>query len=114
MPRRVLDVFLSSTAMDLAAHRAAVHDRLSRTGLFYCVYQENFGAQDSGAVEYCREKVQAAELFIGLIGLRRGWEPEGDDAKRSITEMEHDWAKSEPPALHLGGARRFPGTGKPS
>ena len=93
MPRRVLDVFLSSTAMDLAVHRTAVHERLMRTGLFHCVRQEDFGAQDAGAVEFCREKAQAAELFVGLIGLRRGWEPDGDNAKRSITEMEHDWAK---------------------
>ena len=25
--------------------------------------------------------------------MRRGWEPDGDNAKRSITEMEHDWAR---------------------
>jgi hypothetical protein len=92
MPRRVLDVFLSSTAMDLAAHRAAVHERLMRTGLFHCVRQEDFGAQDAGAVDYCRQAAQKADLFVGLIGLRRGWEPDGDNAKRSITEMEHAWA----------------------
>ena len=32
-------------------------------------------------------------MFVGLIGLRRGWEPDGDNEKRSITEMEHDWAR---------------------
>ena len=32
MARTVLDVFLSSTAMDLAAHRTAVHERLMRAG----------------------------------------------------------------------------------
>ena len=32
-------------------------------------------------------------MFVGLIGLRRGWEPDGDNGKRSITEMEHDWAR---------------------
>jgi tetratricopeptide (TPR) repeat protein len=100
MARRVLDVFLSSTAKDLAQHRAAVYERLVRTGVFYCVYQDNFGAQNFGAVDFCREKAQAAELFVGLVGLRRGWEPDGDNAKRSITEMEHDWAKE-------AGRRRF-------
>ena len=93
MGRRVIDVFLSSTAVDLADYRKAVHERLMRTGLFHCVRQEDFGAQDAGAVEFCRRKAQEADMFVGLIGLRRGWEPDGDNAKRSITEMEHDWAR---------------------
>src|SRR5438128_2119441 len=93
MARRVLDVFLSTTAMDLATYRDGVHERLTGTGLFHCVSQKNMGAQDAGAVDFCRQQVQAADLFVGLIGLRRGWEPEGDSAKRSITEMEHGWAK---------------------
>ena len=93
MARRVLDVFLSSTALDLAEYRKAVHERLMRTQLFVCVRQEDFGAQNAGAVEFCRRKAQEADLYVGLIGLRRGWEPDGDNEKRSITEMEHDWAR---------------------
>jgi tetratricopeptide (TPR) repeat protein len=93
MARTKLEVFLSSTAKDLAAHRIAVHDRLMRTGLFHCIWQEDFSAQNADAVEFCRRQAQKAELFVGLVGLRRGWEPKGDNAQRSITEMEHDWAK---------------------
>jgi tetratricopeptide (TPR) repeat protein len=93
MARRVLDVFLSSTAKDLAEYRKAVHERLMQTGLFHCVRQEDFGAQNAGAVDFCRKQAQDADMFVGLIGLRRGWEPDGDNEKRSITEMEHDWAR---------------------
>ncbi len=93
MPRKVIDVFLSSTAEDLTEHRKAVHDRLMRHGIFYCIWQEDFGAQDLGAVEFCRKKAREADMFVGLIGFRRGWEPDGDEDKRSITEMEHDWAR---------------------
>jgi tetratricopeptide (TPR) repeat protein len=93
MARKVLDVFLSSTGLDLAAHRAEVHRRLTGKGYFHCVWQEDFGPQSAGAVEFCRREAQKAEFFVGLIGLRRGWEPDGDNGKRSITEMEHDWAK---------------------
>ncbi len=93
MARRVIDVFLSSTALDLAEHRKAVHERLMRTGLFHCIWQEDFGAQNAGAVEFCRGQAQVADMFVGLIGLRRGWEPDGDNEKRSITELEHDWAR---------------------
>jgi tetratricopeptide (TPR) repeat protein len=93
MARKVIEIFLSSTAKDLAAYRTAVHDRLMRTGLFHCIWQEDFGAQNAGAVDFCRKHAQACDMFVGLIGLRRGWEPDGDNQKRSITEMEHDWAK---------------------
>ena len=93
MARRFIEVFLSSTAKDLTAHRDAVFERLRRTGLFHCVRMEDFGPQDASAVEFCRKQVQDAEIFVGLIGLRRGCEPDGDNAKRSITEMEYDCAK---------------------
>jgi hypothetical protein len=46
MARRVIEVFLSSTAKDLAEHRKALHDRLMRAGLFHCIWQEDFGAQN--------------------------------------------------------------------
>ncbi len=106
MARRFLDVFLSSTALDLAEYREAVHKRLMQTGLFHCVRQEDFGAQNAGAVEFCRKQAQDADMFVGLICLRRGWEPDGDNEKRSVTEMEHDWAReARAVALSLGRAR---------
>ena|SRR5664279_6625338 len=68
MARRVLDVFLSSTAKDLAEHREAVHKRLMSTGLFHCVRQEDFGARWGS-----RELEEAHEAFangtLALIGL---------------------------------------------
>ena len=100
MVRQILDVFLSSTALDLESHRAAVYRELISTGLFHCTRQEDFGAQDARAVDFCRDKVKASDIFIGLVGQRRGWEPDGDNARRSITEMEHDWAKE-------AGCRRY-------
>jgi tetratricopeptide (TPR) repeat protein len=100
MPRKVIEVFLSSTAQDLAPYRIAVRERLVRTGLFHCIRQEDFGAQDASAIEFCRKQAQACDMFVGLVGLRRGWEPNGDNERRSITEMEHDWARE-------GGRRRF-------
>jgi len=39
-------------------------------------------------------------MFVGLVGVRRGWEPAGDNERRSITEMEHDWARE-------AGVRRY-------
>ncbi len=93
MPDRRLKIFLSSTAQDLTAFRKAVHTRLAASPLFDCIRQEDFGAQPHPPVELCRQQVLQSDLFIGLIGMRRGWEPPGDQDRRSITEMEYDWAK---------------------
>ena len=65
MARRVLDVFLSSTAKDLVEHREAVHKRLMQTGLFHCVRQEDFGAQNAGAVDFCRKKARGRRHVCG-------------------------------------------------
>jgi hypothetical protein len=78
--RQVLEVFLSSTALDLAAYRDAVYARLARIEMFHCVRQEDFGARNAEAVAFCSERARAADLFVGIVGMRRGWEPEGDSA----------------------------------
>src|SRR5436190_20354658 len=93
LPRTVVDVFLSSTAMDLATYRAALHARLSRHDMFHCTRMEDFGAQSTSAVAFCREKASKADMLVGLIGMRRGWEPANDEQNRSITEIEQDAAR---------------------
>jgi hypothetical protein len=111
MPRQILEVFLSSTGKDLEAFRKAVHARLNRSGQFHCVWQEDFGPQSATAIDVCRTKVESADLFVGLVGLRRGWEPTGDAAQRSITEMEHDWRLPPENGVTSGSPRatsRFP------
>jgi tetratricopeptide (TPR) repeat protein len=99
--RTVIEVFLSSTAADLKPHRDALSARLERLEFIKCVRQEVFGAQDAGAVQFCCEKARASDIFVGLIGFRRGWEPDGDNAQRSITEMEYDSAKDAGRARYL-------------
>src|ERR1700759_3842461 len=93
MTNQVFAVFLSSTARDLGSHRTKVHGELSDTPFFKCVHQGGLGAEDASAIEFCRSSIKKSDIFIGLIGQRRGWEPKGDKRKRSITEMEHDWAR---------------------
>lgn len=89
----IVDVFLSSTFEDLKKYTDAVYERLNKHEMFRCIHQRDFGARDATAVNYCRERVLKAELYVGVFGMRRGWEPKGDSKKRSITEMEHDWAR---------------------
>jgi tetratricopeptide (TPR) repeat protein len=99
----IVDVFLSSTAEDLKKYTDAVYERLNKHEMFRCTHQRDFGARDAATVNYCRERVLKAELYVGVFGMRRGWEPKGDDKKRSITQMEHDWARdsSKPRFLYV-------------
>lgn len=90
MSPKILNVFLSSTAKDLDVYREIVRRELLSTNLYLCVNHENFGPQNGRPVSVCRAKVKSADIFVGLIGLRRGWEPKG---AASITEMEHEWAR---------------------
>jgi tetratricopeptide (TPR) repeat protein len=92
VPQTVLTAFLSSTAEDLKVHREAVYERLRPIAFLKCIRMEDFGAVNADGVKACRDGLETADLFVGLIGMRRGWEPDGDTAQRSITEMEHDWA----------------------
>jgi tetratricopeptide (TPR) repeat protein len=92
MPNTLLTVFLSSTGKDLAPFRQALMERLKRSDHIRCDGMENFGARDASPLEFCRERVQACDIFVGLIGYYRGWEPPSDNRKRSITEIEYDCA----------------------
>lgn len=92
MSMRRLTVFLSSTGKDLAAHRRAIIDHMRPLDGFHCDASEDFGARDPATIEFCRRRVHNADVLVGLIGHWRGWEPAGDNARRSITEMEYDWA----------------------
>jgi tetratricopeptide (TPR) repeat protein len=92
MPINKLRVFLSSTGKDLAAYRQALTDRLTPSDHMSVDGMENFGARDATPLEFCRERVKACDIFVGLVGNYRGWEVEGDKNKRSITEIEFDVA----------------------
>jgi tetratricopeptide (TPR) repeat protein len=109
LPERKLKVFLSSTAKDLTAFRKTVHARLAASPLFDCIRQEDFGARPHPAVALCQAQVLECDLFVGLIGMRRGWEPPDDNPKhRSITEMEYDWAKDIAPRFMYVTPDEFP------
>ena len=58
--------------------------------------------------------MEASDLFIGLIGMRRGWEPPDDNQDRhSITEMEYDWAKDIAPRFMYVTRGPIPCPGNP-
>ncbi len=85
-------VFLSSTGADLGPYRAQVIEDARGHDWFRLDAMEDFGARSAPPIEFCRRRVEEGDIFVGLIGHYRGWEPEGGDGQRSITEMEYDWA----------------------
>lgn len=80
-------VFISSTMLDLRAHRERVRDTLLSLGMFP-VGMEQFGAQGSGdATSVSTDKVASCDLYLGIFAWRYGYVPAG--AERSVTHQEY-------------------------
>ncbi len=82
-------VFLSSTAIDLAAYRDKVYRAIEGLG-FHCVRMEDFGARDTSSAEFCRQKIAECDLFVCLVGLCYG--STSPDSGLSYTYQEYQAA----------------------
>ncbi|MEY2633194.1 MAG: hypothetical protein RIR00_1848, partial [Pseudomonadota bacterium] len=88
-PFRCNVAYISSSTIDLPEHRekirtASLHQGLIPEGM------ETWPAVDADAVTLCLDKVDRADVFIGIYGHRYGWVPPGQT--KSITELEYDRA----------------------
>ena len=83
-------IFISSTSEDLAAYRDVADHVARRIGLDV-IAMEDFGPGRSPPVEYCKQKVDFADIILGLYAHRYGFQPEGYDGT-SITQLEYEWA----------------------
>jgi len=84
-----LTAMISSTALDLPAHRAAVREACLAAGVFP-IGMEHLPARDASGVAVSVEMVDKADIYLGIYAWRYGWVPEGKPV--SITEMEFDRA----------------------
>ena len=108
-------VFLSSTSADLGPFRAQIVEDARGYDWFRIDAMEEFGARSAPPIAFCRRRVEEADIFAGLIGNYRGWEPDGDNKQRSITEMEYDWAvDAKKRRLMFVAPEDFGGTAAPS
>jgi hypothetical protein len=87
--RKSFNVFVSSTFLDNQERRRLVQEAITMAGMVWHG-MEIFAASTRPPVEECLRYVREADLLVGIIAYRYGWEPEG---KKSITEMEYDAAK---------------------
>lgn len=90
-----IDVFISSTSLDLPEYRAAVRDAILSLGLFPSG-MENWPVAGENPVDLCKNMLDSAEIYLGIYAHRYGWRPDGHGGK-SITELEYDWAGEETP-----------------
>ncbi|MBK8021456.1 MAG: SUMF1/EgtB/PvdO family nonheme iron enzyme [Chloroflexi bacterium] len=90
MTKQRIDVFISSTSLDLPEYRRAVSEAILMLGLFPSG-MEHWAVGDENAVQLCRRKIDDAEIYLGIYAYRYGWRPHGYGDK-SITELEYDWA----------------------
>lgn len=84
-----MQVFLSSTYIDLVEHRKAALEALERLG-HGVNRMEIFGARPMEPVVACLEEVDKSDLFLGIYAHRYGYVPPG--SRRSITEKEFERA----------------------
>jgi tetratricopeptide (TPR) repeat protein len=85
-------LFLSSTSLDLGLFRDVAIRVAARLG-YDLEAMEQFGPDPTIPVDMCRQKVEAADAFVGLYAHRYGFKPDGFDGK-SLTELEYNWAIS--------------------
>ena len=81
-----LEVYVSSTSNDLAAHRQAVIQAILDLN-YHPVAMENYGTVVLPPVDKCLADVRACDVYVLLVAWRYGFIPDGYD--QSITELEY-------------------------
>ncbi|SRR5258708_2117161 len=87
-----INVFISSTTIDLPDHRQAVIEALTNLYL-QPIGMENWAVTGEDPILLCEQFVRKSEAFIGIYAYRYGWCPNNYGGK-SITELEYDWAET--------------------
>ena len=84
-----LAAMISSTALDLPEHRAAVREACLSCGVLP-IGMEHLPARDATGITVSLEMVDKADIYLGIYAFRYGWVPDGSEV--SITEMEFNRA----------------------
>jgi tetratricopeptide (TPR) repeat protein len=86
-PSMTRRVFISSTSLDLRAHRERVRDILLSLGLFP-VGMEHFGAQGTGdATSVSVDQLAGSDVYLGIYAWRYGTIP--PNHQKSVTHQEY-------------------------
>ncbi len=85
-------IYISSTMIDLDAHRAAVINGLRKLRQDV-VAAEDYVAGEQRPLDRCVADVRTCDIYVGIFAWRYGFIPPGSDI--SITEAEYRTAASE-------------------
>ncbi len=84
-------IFVSSTFVDLEAHRRLVREAILRLEFTFKA-MEFFGALPNTPKEECLRLVRASNIFVGIIGMRYGFIDPADG--KSMTQLEYEEAQA--------------------
>jgi hypothetical protein len=84
-----LVVMVSSTVLDLPQHREEVREACLQQEMFPDM-MEYLAASSNDAIEVSLDKVDRADVYVGVFGHRYGYIPKGHTI--SITQMEYERA----------------------
>jgi Domain of unknown function (DUF4062) len=88
-PARKLLAVISSTALDLPVHRNEAFEACLRQDVIPTMI-EQLPAIDCDTIALLRNLIDTADIYIGILGFRYGYVPNGHN--KSITEIEYDHA----------------------
>jgi Domain of unknown function (DUF4062) len=91
MPDKPLQVYISSTFVDLRDFRQAVYDSIVQVGACPVVL-EQFGASADPPLDVCRAAVQGSDVMVLIVGHRYGAVLHG--GVKSVTEFEFEAARA--------------------
>ena len=89
----IVRIFISGTNGDLEAEKSKILELLNTSQHYKCTAPGLQGPLDAAAIEGCKDTMLSCDIYLGLIGYRRGEEREIDGRSRSITEIEYDYAR---------------------
>ncbi len=95
-----LNVFVSSTWLDLGPERDAVRDLTLRMLGLHFLGMEHFGARDEDTLHVSLAEAERADLYVGVIGARWG---------SGITALEYERARAAGKPCFIYFKRRVPG-----
>jgi hypothetical protein len=79
----MLNVMISSTAIDLLPKRAHVKSTIEKLGM-HAIAMEEFTATTRNALQLCYDEVQKADILVGIYAHCYGFAPSADMTYQTV------------------------------
>jgi tetratricopeptide (TPR) repeat protein len=96
-----MKVMISSTSLDLPAHRKAAMDAVLRAGCFPLAMEHGSATSDSDAIRFSLDLVDQADLYVGIVAQRYGFIPDNRKQNpQSWSVTEHEYRRAKERGIH--------------